>query len=269
MKQFFISLVCLFAFGSTAAVGQQPDEEVKVRLMLIDALVTDKAGKPVRGLTKDDFQMRVKNTIKPIDTFDEICAAEREKIPGPAPRIVLAFDYYGLTQPDRKRVVEAAAELLRLQKKHDEQVMIASMTNALRVEQRFTDDLELLLDTLERMEYDNTLATQHFGYLSGKQYFENMATLLDVLAAYDGSKAVVLYSATVTAPGANDKLYRDLTTRGRPELSEPRRPSTPFTFPVTSTKTSSPESGDARPVVKFAASPHCRLARGFEAGSWL
>ena len=215
MNRLFPILVCLcaFVFGSVAAVGQQPDEEVKVRLMLIDVLVSDDTGSPVRGLAKDDFQMSVRNTIKPIDTFDEICAAEGEEIPGLTNRIVLAFDYYGLTWPDRKRVVEAAAELLRKHKKPDEQVMIASMTHALRIEERFTDNLDLLLDTLERMEYDTTLATRQFEYVSGKQYFENMATLLDVLAAYDGSKAVILYSATVTAPGTTDELFRDLTTR--------------------------------------------------------
>jgi VWFA-related protein len=215
MKRLLVSVVCLcaFIFASAAAVGQQPDEEVKVRLMLIDVLVADKAGGPVQGLTQDDFQMTVRNTIKPIDTFDEICAAEGKKIPGLAPRTVLLFDYYGLMGPDRKRVVEAAAELLREHKRPEEQVMIASLTNALCVEQRFTDDLELLLDTLERMEYDNTLATRKYEYLSGKQYFGNMATLFDVLASYDGSKAVVLYSATITAPGATDELFRDLTTR--------------------------------------------------------
>jgi VWFA-related protein len=214
MKRFLASLACLFAFalGSGTLLGQS-DKDVKVRLMLIDAQVTDKAGQPIRGLTKDDFQMSVASTIKPIDTFDEICTAGQPRIPDLAPRIVLTFDYYGLTQRDRKLVVEAAARLLREKKRSAEQVMIVSMTNALRVEQRFTNDLEPLLDTLERMEYDTTLATQQFGYLKAKQYFGNMATLFDVLAAYGGSKAVILYSATVTAPDATDELYRDLTTR--------------------------------------------------------
>jgi VWFA-related protein len=240
MKRLFVSLVCLcgFVFGSAAAVGQQPDEQVKVRLMLIDVLVADEAGHPVRGLTQKDFQMTVRRTVKPIDTLDEICAAEGKKIPGLAPRTVLLFDYYRLKWPDRKKVVELAAEMLRQHKRPDEQVMIAALTDTLRVEQRFTADLEPLLDTLERMEYDATLATHKFDHLSGKQYFGNMATLFDVLAAYDGSKAVIMYSATITAPGATDALFRDLTTRaaiGR---------SVVYPAGLRGLKTGTPRSGD-------------------------
>jgi VWFA-related protein len=208
-------LLCALACGSTIGVAQEPPREaVEVRLMLVDATVTDAAGRPVRGLARDDFQMTVRNTIKPFDTFDEACAPEGGAIPGLVPRVVVAFDYYGLAQRDRARLVERAADMLRERKTPGELVMIASLTNVLRVEQRFTDDLDLLLETLERMKYDTTLAAQQFSHLSAKQYFEGLATLLDVLAAHDGTKAVLLYSATVTAPdGATDDLYRDLTAR--------------------------------------------------------
>lgn len=208
-----VSVFCLLASGFPAAFAQQTHEQVAVRLMLIDALVKDAAGEPVTGLTADDFQIAVGGVVRPLDTLDEICPADGEVVPGLTPRIALVFDYYGLTQRDRQPILQSAAQMLTEQKKPGEEVMIASLTSSLRVEQRFTDDLDLLLDTLQRMEYDNTLATQQFDYLSGKQYFGNWATLLDVLAAYDGSKAVILYSATVTAPGATDALYRDLTTR--------------------------------------------------------
>jgi VWFA-related protein len=214
MRRFVtLSCLCAIVLGSASAVGQQPDERVEVRMMLIDVLATDQAGSPVRGLARDEFQVTVRGTIKPIDTFDAICGTEGLTASAATNRIVLAYDYRRLTQPDRMRVLEGAADLLREQKKTGEQVMIVSLTDMLRVEQRFTSDLEQLLDTLERMEYDSTLGTRQFAYVSDKEYFENIATLFDVLAAYDGSKAVVLYSATVTAPDANDGWFRDLTTR--------------------------------------------------------
>lgn len=208
-----VVLVCAWVLTSTLAPAQAPDEQEVVRLMLVDALVTDGSGAPVRGLAKADFQMTVENAIQPIDTLDEICMTDGKIIPGLEPRIVLAFDYYALTRSDRKRVVESAATLLQEKKRPDDKVMIVSITNQLRVEQRFTDDLNLLLDTLERMEYDITLATRQFGHVKAKQYFGSMATLMDVAAAYEGSKAVILYSATVTAPDGTDELFRDVATR--------------------------------------------------------
>jgi VWFA-related protein len=207
-------LLCAVAFGGVVAANQgTTDERVAVQLMLVDVLATDESGKAVRGLTKGDFQMTVEGAIAPIDTLDEICHGSTPDVPGLDPRTVLLFDYYSLVPRDRMLVLDAAATLLRTRKAPDEQVMLVALTHDLRVEQRFTRDLDELLDSLERMEYDRTLGTRQYGFVSGKDYFKNMATLMDVLAAYDGAKAVLMFSSLVTVPNEREEWYRDLATR--------------------------------------------------------
>jgi VWFA-related protein len=210
-----LAVFLVLGFGSIATAQQPVDEQVDVRLVLVEALVTDNAGQPVRGLEKTDFQMTVKNHIVPIDTLDEICFddGQRPDVPGLDPRLVLVFDYDSLSQRDQKRVLEDAAKMLGDRKGANDQVMIVALANDLRVEQRFTRDLDELLDTLQRMEYDRTLWGRRYDYVPAEQYVENMATLLDVLAAYDGSKAVMMYSALVAWPDEKEEWFRDLTSR--------------------------------------------------------
>ena len=44
------------------------------------------------------------------------------------------------------------------------------------------------------MNYDSSLYARNLDHAKGEQYFEDLSTLMDVLAQYDGSKAVVLFS---------------------------------------------------------------------------
>jgi len=73
--------------------------------------------------------------------------------------------------------------------------MIAALTYDLRVEQRFTKDTDELLETLERMDHDRTLFAANLGHVSGEQYLDGLATLMDLLETHDGPKAVVMFSA--------------------------------------------------------------------------
>ena len=115
---FLLSCILFLALGLPASTSDSGDpvdikklEEVEVDLVLIDALVLDRKGRTVPGLTRDDFEVVVDMVIRPIDTLDELCDAgaaddprgmrnPAKRAPVEAPhagrKIVLAFDYLHL-----------------------------------------------------------------------------------------------------------------------------------------------------------------------------
>jgi len=62
--------------SSSFAVAQQTPpgfhEEVEVRVMDLDVVVTDKAGRPVPDLKREDFTVRVGGKVVPIDYFARV-----------------------------------------------------------------------------------------------------------------------------------------------------------------------------------------------------
>src|ERR1051325_5259355 len=61
------------------AQERQPDpffsETIEVRIINVDAIVTDSSGRPVRGLTKDDFEVFENGTKQEISNFAEMSGA--------------------------------------------------------------------------------------------------------------------------------------------------------------------------------------------------
>ena len=59
--------------GPAVVIGQSPPEPLTfrsgVQTVELDVLVTDKSGKPVRGLTQDDFTLIEHETAQQISTF--------------------------------------------------------------------------------------------------------------------------------------------------------------------------------------------------------
>ncbi|HYI09941.1 MAG TPA: VWA domain-containing protein [Thermoanaerobaculia bacterium] len=66
-----------------AAVSLQAQlaETIEVRITNVDVVVTDKAGKPVTGLTKDDFEIVEAGKQQPITNFYEIRDAAADAVP--------------------------------------------------------------------------------------------------------------------------------------------------------------------------------------------
>jgi hypothetical protein len=57
---------------SAQAPGQGTVFRSGTQLVRVDAVVVDKDGKPVRGLTKDDFEILDKKTLRPVEALEEI-----------------------------------------------------------------------------------------------------------------------------------------------------------------------------------------------------
>lgn len=219
------SLLVLANAGGAAQAPSGVTEEVEVKLVYVEALVTDGKGATVSGLAKEDFLLTVDGKAREIDVFDANCTeaslAEpepnkdewtRPAIPDPpTPRkIVFFFDYNNLPKEQRAGVLDFAGYMLQQGKGATEEVMLVALTDRVRIEQRFTADLRALGAALQRMKYDLTLWARDFGGVSGKTYFENITTLMDVLGQYEGAKAVVMFSQWPGASTTNDLWFRDV-----------------------------------------------------------
>jgi len=217
----------LYAQQATApAPAAAPQEKVQVTVVQVEAVVMDKEGKTVPGLTKDDFEMKIGDRKVALSALDVDCPVgsladpvpiKNSQTTPPAPigpgvkrRIVFAFDYSFLAVTTRPQVLDDAEWMLRLAKTPDEEVMIVALASEVRVEQKFTKDIRLLVATLSRMKHDATLWARDFPVgATGAGYFENVSTLMDVLSAYDGAKAVVYFSSAGSIGSSMSYIYYD------------------------------------------------------------
>jgi VWFA-related protein len=65
-----LALILLAPFTALLAVAQTPTITVNTRLVVLDIVATDKDGKPVSGLTRDDFQIFEDESVQPIRSFE-------------------------------------------------------------------------------------------------------------------------------------------------------------------------------------------------------
>jgi VWFA-related protein len=200
-------------------------EQAQVTLVQIDAVIMDHDGKTVTGLTKADFELKIDGEKVVISNVDLLCPIGatadplpiKSKEPMPAPigpglkrRIVFLFDYTFLDVTMRAGVLDAAASMLDSLKTDDEEVMIVALAGDVRIEQKFTKDKKQLMQSLWRMKHDNTLWPKEFPIgVSGQGYFDDLETLMDVLGAYDGSKAIVMFSEAQGLDPAMGDLWYD------------------------------------------------------------
>ena len=190
-----------------------------------------KAGETIPDLVQEDFELSVGRTKTSIDTFDVFCpigavpdpkeiasAKQLKKNPRWTPtddlprRIVFLFDYYTIGIADRNQLLDAARFMLQEWKTENEEVMLALLADKLRIEQGFTDDLVTMDRAIRRLQYDKTLWPRDFDTGSGRIWFRDLEHLMDVLAAYDGPKAVVFFSNGLGSGATNDLWYEDVVT---------------------------------------------------------
>jgi VWFA-related protein len=136
-------------------------ETIEVNVVEVDVVVLDAQGKPVRGLTRDDFELTVGRRKRPISNFYAIdrgtMDATKEAQAGtPVARrnyLVLFVDDLHLHQRGKKRALDALRAFVRQQVHRGTAAMLIVLKGDVRVAQRFTEDAASLIraiDTLER-----------------------------------------------------------------------------------------------------------------------
>lgn len=104
--------------------------------------------------------------------------------------------------------------MLRAGKTSEEEVMIVAMGYGVRVEQKFTSDLRQLVAALQRMSKDMTLWAREFNVgASGRQYFDDLTTVMDIAGGYEGAKGIVLFSELEDFGRPNELWFDDVAMR--------------------------------------------------------
>ncbi len=226
--------------GDPAPQGQEiphigKTERVEVNLVLIDVVVRDRKDRPVAGLTLDDFELRVDNTLvgpDGIESFEEICPAPLvdapddhkalAKAPSPAapdanlrpapalthvsPRhIVVYFDFSQMSHPAVSHSIEGARRILASQLTPNDRVMILAFRRELRLVEEFTSNAALLTSRLEALSKDNTILDS--SVLEEPQTLASIASVpRDLNGAYTARRALASIYATMEQSRARRSL---------------------------------------------------------------
>ncbi len=197
------------------------EEQVGVRLVLVDFLALDRRGRTVPDLAAEEIVLLVDGRQVEIASLDRDCPAGSADDPQPraAPppvrftreprKIVLAFDYYHMRHA--AETLDHALQALDRWPAGDEQHMIVSLGEALRIEQPWTSDAAEVRRALERMRGDPDLYAAAHDRLTEWPFFERVQTLLDLLERVPGRKTVVLFSGPFRPDGFfHDPAHRRL-----------------------------------------------------------
>jgi VWFA-related protein len=178
MKRFVVDIRMLLLFAGGIATAQQPSPpkdpglmlRVTTRMVLVDAVVLDKEGHPVKGLKPDDFTVVEDGIRQSVASFSEHNSERANAAPPPAlpahvttnrPAVtqanaenstiaVLLLD--GLNTPPQDQIYVKQQMLKFLARQYDPNTKLAviALTNKLTVLQNFTQDPLLLRAVLHR-----------------------------------------------------------------------------------------------------------------------
>ena len=155
-----------------------PADVVKVEsnLVTIPAFVVDPQGKAVVDLTLEDFELSVEGQLKQIS---EVNHAETPV------RMVLLFDNSMSLLQGREFEKQAAIKFLRRVLRPIDQTAIYSIYTYPILAQRFTNDINVLVRTIENFPTPEDGATA---------LFDTMVKAADMLRPFEGRKVIVIVS---------------------------------------------------------------------------
>ncbi|MCM2316593.1 MAG: VWA domain-containing protein [Thermoanaerobaculia bacterium] len=144
-------------------------ESVEVRVVNVDAVVTDKSGKHAPGLRKEDFEVREGGQPREITNFLEVStsagtlapreAAGAEAAPVAtagierrARKIVLFLDQNTLQFHNRNRVIGAASAFVMETMRPGDEAMIVTFDKGMKIPLQFTGDPAVVAEALGKLK---------------------------------------------------------------------------------------------------------------------
>jgi VWFA-related protein len=160
-------IIVLLAFGLAPGVPGQDDSgethdsgltvEVGVSRLFLDVEVVDTDGRPMPGLTQEDFTIRLNNREYPIYSVDDLCGcAGGDGPPGPSPNFILFFDFSQIGSRWRETALREAERWANEVKRPEERAMVVAYAtpSGLRTLCRLTDDPEKLVASIRDARAD-------------------------------------------------------------------------------------------------------------------
>jgi VWFA-related protein len=194
------------AFAQQQQQQQQPEipkliENIDVRVINVDVVVTDRKGVPITGLTKDDFEIYENGQPKVLTNFYEVVGqkavnaaiipaegqkaqeavkAQKEEIPEQMRRRVIFFiDNLSLAPFNRNRVFTQIKEFAKNVLRPGDEAMVATYNRSLKVRAPFTRDLTTINQTLDSLAGESS-----FG-LSNKSEARDVRSRIHDAQSYD------------------------------------------------------------------------------------
>lgn len=194
LKAHFL-LLCLIAFSCLLALAQtkpqqkpKPPEDdtlrIETELVQVEVTVTDKQGKVMRDLTRDDFELKEDGKLQNISYFSlgtatrparwlgsETIVRNKEKVAVPTPPvsetlagryIVLAIDDIHLSPASLIQSRQALIKFVDKQVGSGDQVALITTSGQIGMFQQFTDDREALKRAINRLSVQERKVTNSF-----------------------------------------------------------------------------------------------------------
>jgi VWFA-related protein len=179
--------------------SQQPGPAIKAesRLVLVDAVVTDKKGNYVHDLTKDDFNVYEDNKKQSMASFS--FGADTAVQPQEQKRyLILFFDNSTMSKLDQIQAKAAAMKFIDANAGPDRLMAVVEFGGTLRTVQSFTADADLLRAAATGMKTSavnpNDQEPQEAEY-GARVMLLSVRTLAGNLSGFPGRKMVVLFSS--------------------------------------------------------------------------
>ncbi|HEX7151007.1 MAG TPA: VWA domain-containing protein [Thermoanaerobaculia bacterium] len=142
-------------------------ETFDVEIHNIDVVVTDRAGKPVSGLTKEDFEVFEDRVLQPITNFSEYRnergvmsaasdtsspAADNSPVDAQSRKFVFVIDEMALHPQTREKMREELGTFLRtMMRNGDEAMIVQPDAKDTQIRLRFTNDESAVLAALDEI----------------------------------------------------------------------------------------------------------------------
>lgn len=146
-------------------------ESVEVRVVNIDAVVTDKAGRHAAGLKKEDFEVREGGQPREITNFLEVSTAAGTLAPrdagagagAPEPeatagierrsrKIVVFLDQNTLQFQNRNRMIDATSKFVAETMRPGDEAMIVTFDKGMKIVLQFTGDPAVIGEALTKLK---------------------------------------------------------------------------------------------------------------------
>jgi VWFA-related protein len=140
------------ALLAQSAAAQTPMKEpIDVRVTNVEIIATDAKGQHVSGLTRDDFELYENGKLQPItNLFEANAGTQGDSRKAALPRrLVIYLDDSTLLPNNRRPIVPALKKLIADTMAADDQVMIATFSQSMKIRLPWTSDMAAVQSTLD------------------------------------------------------------------------------------------------------------------------